>query len=504
MTRGQGLENTIKYAWAKQPNERYTIFDVPIFASFQDEKRGQVTQQELIDVVRNFEHDKAENYCYPRIHIGHHDGNQNQPGAGYMDNLTLKGNTIYADLVEVLPEVFQAIRAKLKYPGRSAEYNPEKKKILSLALLESQSSYFSFPLLDLEESENFTNQFNFNFPALFLQEEAEPIEHFQDAQAEWACRWQMIQKFQENFQEGCGCMDPNKEKDDTNDTNPSSQEKEPMVEKAPAEYKCQDDMGGLKDMMTRSLALQEDIQQKIAQIYEWEKTEHENMGDGLDNLGIENDEGNPDFSNNGESDSPVQSEPSKPMEGVKNPMKKPSSVPYQSEQIIAKAVGTINKAVMTLADRQEKFEQEIRQKFSSLDAQQSYSLEEKALQRFCDEQGLNFQEQSLIFKKFSSSADRKAYMDAITKVGTQMPRHPASRVTQMNFSTDENKLLQQYQQDPAAHQRACKALSYYQKVVGTATVDELRQFQSIWTKKPDMMVRYCAENDGAIEDIMGK
>lgn len=499
MARGQGLEHTQEYQWLKQPNGRYTVFDVPIFAMFQDEKRGEVNQQDLSAVIHNFQDDKLKNFRYPRIHIGHHEGNENRPGAGYLDNMRLQNETVFADLVEVTPEVFQAIRNKMKFPYVSAEYHPEKQKILSLALLESQSPYFSFPLLKLEDRQTTAANFDFGFPALRLQASPEDISHFQDAQAAWACR-DTVLRFQENFQ-GCPCMDDQeKDKDkktETEGASPSNEVKEPMTEEAPKQYKCQDDIVGMGDMMKRLLA-------KVEQIFAWEQAEHEG--------GMENELGEEGIEEPAKSVSEEQSEeefsanenpltPSKPMKGLDNPMKKPSSVAYQADRALLAAMQDINKSNRSLLTRVENMEKMI----TGIQTQQKYSMEEKNLQQFCDEHGLDFQEQSEVCKQFSSEKDRKAYMDAIVSSGVA-PRHPASRVAQKALLADSEKMIVQNFQhdDPATHKRAREALQFYNKVVNFGSEDEVSFFQGLWSDKPDRFVSYCAKNPGALEKMQIK
>lgn len=474
MSRGQGLENTQDRAWVKQPNGRYTIFNVPIFGEFQDEKRGQVTMQDLEEVVKNFQADKQDNYRYPRIHIGHHEGNENRPGAGYLDSFRVENGVVYADLVEVTPEVFQAIRAKMKYPYVSAEYHPDRKKILSLALLESQAPFFSFPLLKLEETQRVpAMMFNFGFPELRLQGNPEDIERFTDKQAAWACRWDTIMKFQENYQEGCGCMEDSEEKKDSKiDTNPPSETKEPMIEEAPKEYKCQDDMVGMKDMIARMLA-------KVEKIYAWEEEEHEGgMSDemGMDE-GQEMPEMNPEEQPN--NDFSATETPSEPMKGEENPMKKPSSVAYHMTPEVWKFMqeqAAMTRALIKKSDALDK-------KVAVLEGRQNFSSDEQKLKSLCDTHGLSFQEQSTVLRKFSSSQDRANYLGSLAML-KPMERHPAGAINlpaQSQMMTSEDKVLQKYQdRDSQQKQIAQEAYAKYRDVVSKETPENVKKFQKAW------------------------
>lgn len=148
--RGGGLEIEKTFAWIRQPNGNYTIFAVPIFSTFKDAERGEVTKNDLAAIVNNFLKLKRKNY-YSRAHIGHHENAENRPGIGYIDNLSIAGDYLLADIVEI-PEKYFIELKNLKYPYVSAEYNPIKKHVSTVAVCESQPSYFKFPILVLSPS----------------------------------------------------------------------------------------------------------------------------------------------------------------------------------------------------------------------------------------------------------------------------------------------------------------------------------------------------------------
>lgn len=465
MSRGQGLEHTKEYQWVKQPNGRFTVFNVPIFATFQDEKRGEVNEGDLASVIHNFQIDKLKNYRYPRVHIGHHDGNGNQPGAGYLDNLKLDGDMIFADLVEVTPEVFQSIRSKMKFPYVSAEYHPDKKKILSLALLESQAPFFDFPLLKLGAQQ--ASAVNFSFQ---LQETPEDISQFQDRQAVWACRDKVIQ-FQEHFQEGCGCMEDTEKKPE--DINPAGDEKKSMVEEAPQPYKCQDDIVGVKDMIARLAA-------QIEEIYQWEKSEHEGMDEGMGEEDMMGDEGmgeEPMPEENPEEEKEFsltggEPKPSLPMKGEKNPMKKPSSVAYQAPHDLVMVMQEVLRN-----------QRDFTKRLDRLENSQNFSTDEAKLKRLCDDSGLNFQEQANVLRKFSSARDRETYMTSLSML-KPMPRHPAGAMSlpaQSMMITPADKVMQKYQQEPEQiRQFAREAYDLYRGAIEQSNQEEAKKFQKSW------------------------
>lgn len=295
MPKGLGLENVKRFSWVEQPNGRYTIFSVPIFKVFRDEKRGEVSLPDLQDVVIHFEEDKGQNLRYPRIHIGHHESLENRPGAGYLDNFFIDGDTLFSDLVEIPGEIFQEIRNNLRYPYVSAEYNADKKKINSIALLESQTPFFQ------------------EFPLLTLANEPEIIQKYQECLEYWDERHDRIIKFQERE----AYMAENEEsKNDENEA--PMPEKDQMVEKPDEEYKCQLD-ADLGAKLDRLLSL-------VEEIHSWEQEEHEGQ------MGMKE-----------------EAVPSEPMPEEENDMNNPNSVAFQAQ--FSKFAKGIEKTVKEISHR---------------------------------------------------------------------------------------------------------------------------------------------------------
>jgi hypothetical protein len=186
------------YSWSSQPNGKYAIFDIPVFKLFKDDEKGELKKEDALEIIRNFQADVEKNGYYPRVHIEHQTKEGSRPGAGFLDNLRFDGKEFLADIVEIPSEVFHKIK-KMELPYRSVEYHQEKKKILSLALLESTPSYFQFPLLALQEKGN---------------------EMDQEQKVNFSMRQKAILKFssKEKF---CGCkekmiMDKDKDKEEEN------------------------------------------------------------------------------------------------------------------------------------------------------------------------------------------------------------------------------------------------------------------------------------------------
>ena len=160
--RGKGLDITTKYKWIKQPNGRFTIFDVPIFKPYLTED-VKVEEADLKDSIQAFELKKEGGY-YPSIHLQHQELTDNSEcqHLGFLDNIHLDEESVMiADLVELDEETLQDIQ-NLKRAYRSLEFNPQKNEIVSLALMTSKPPHYKFPLLALkDEAED--DIYNLNF-----------------------------------------------------------------------------------------------------------------------------------------------------------------------------------------------------------------------------------------------------------------------------------------------------------------------------------------------------
>jgi len=150
-----------KYQWKLGDDGTYTIFNLPIFCFYNDKNRGKVDLSVGTTIINNFMRDKRDLGYYPRAFVGHHNivdkakATDNKVGAGFLDNINIKDTVFYADITLIPEKIFMDIMEENRYPYRSVEYNPEEKKILGMALLESQAPYFKFPILKLEETQVF-------------------------------------------------------------------------------------------------------------------------------------------------------------------------------------------------------------------------------------------------------------------------------------------------------------------------------------------------------------
>jgi len=134
-----------KYPWTKEADGTFTIFNVEVFMTHDDEM-GCVTPDVGARIVQNFKRSIDAGHLH-RVHEGHHaKGVENRPAAGFLDNLRFDGEFFWADLAEIPPGIFSKIQRKT-LPFRSVEYDDKKEKIETLALLESRPPHFELPAL---------------------------------------------------------------------------------------------------------------------------------------------------------------------------------------------------------------------------------------------------------------------------------------------------------------------------------------------------------------------
>ena len=141
-----------RYKWRQQSEggtTRYQIYSIPIITL--DEGR-KVTEDTLQSAVEIFSKDKKQGYL-PRVFLGHHSKlvDEEREGVGFLDNLTLLDNTIYADIGGITENGWYQLRTGA-YTYVSVELY--KNEILGLALLSSSPPYFKFPPICLEEKES--------------------------------------------------------------------------------------------------------------------------------------------------------------------------------------------------------------------------------------------------------------------------------------------------------------------------------------------------------------
>lgn len=150
------------YRAIEQEDGTYTIKDVEIFLAYDDprmepkriDERG---LQELIDTFNEFKNNVSQRFgpdkrFLPSVHIGHHEKGvrRDQAGVGLLDNLYQHNGVLYADIVNIKPDMMKQIAAG-RWPHRSLELVGDKSgnmRITSLALLESRDPYHKLPIMD--------------------------------------------------------------------------------------------------------------------------------------------------------------------------------------------------------------------------------------------------------------------------------------------------------------------------------------------------------------------
>jgi len=145
------------YRHEEQPNGNFTIFSVPIFSAHVEERSGgdrEFNARWLSSAVKQAIKRQDEGYMAP-LHVSHHGSGSEVKGAGqcrmtHVADVVHDGRkvkTIFADLVNVKPEIFERI-AKGELVYRSVEIlDVDKPEIDSLALLDHETPFFRFPLL---------------------------------------------------------------------------------------------------------------------------------------------------------------------------------------------------------------------------------------------------------------------------------------------------------------------------------------------------------------------
>lgn len=151
-----GVDLIHSYRAEKQPDGNFTIQGLDIFKATtrKNPRTGDMDvfdEQWMLDAIRNFDELKADGYL-PPAHVGHHsESGVNRPLAGHIGRLWVDKDkkgvpTLFADVVDVPPDVFQQLAQK-RLPYRSIEVNrPASKQVSSLALLESEVPFHKMPL----------------------------------------------------------------------------------------------------------------------------------------------------------------------------------------------------------------------------------------------------------------------------------------------------------------------------------------------------------------------
>lgn len=156
-----GADIAGSYRAEKLDNGNYAIRNVDIFRAT-TRTNPATGASDIFDgawlrgAVQRFEERKVSDQYLPPVHIGHNGPGKQTKFAGHLDNLRLKDGDVpvlYADIVEIPPQVFAEIAAR-RIPYRSIEINkPTETEVSSLALLDTQVPYHKMRLLRVDVPE---------------------------------------------------------------------------------------------------------------------------------------------------------------------------------------------------------------------------------------------------------------------------------------------------------------------------------------------------------------
>lgn len=196
MTWSVAFRNTFSHAYEaeRQSNGNYTIRAVPVLPAVDGAKGVALTSGWLKRAAARILHRKYSQGYLPRVHVEHlGDVAGVNRAAGFMDNpavrpLMLDGrlvDTIFVDLVEVPPDVFEEIKS-LRLPYRSAEVpSTGEEELKSLALMQTFPPYFKLPVTCVWEQPSTTGgRVQFKEDVCMGFETEEPDE--QDQKTEYA------------------------------------------------------------------------------------------------------------------------------------------------------------------------------------------------------------------------------------------------------------------------------------------------------------------------------
>ena len=116
--------------------------------------------------LKYFEAEKMDEYMPPAF-IGHEEipGKETE-AIGFLDNLKLIGETVYADILKVPAEIFKKLKER-SFPNRSVELHPKTGQIMGLAFLGKTRPYHKLPLMEFRDEEIDVEHIDFEGDDLF-------------------------------------------------------------------------------------------------------------------------------------------------------------------------------------------------------------------------------------------------------------------------------------------------------------------------------------------------
>ena len=402
--RGQGIELKERYKWCVQPNGKLTVFDVPIFSVFSDEEKGSLNQRDLREIIQNFARDRTEGF-YPRIHEKHQeaDGVENATGIGFLDNLYERGGVIFADLTEIEEGFRKSLNAgagPCRLPGRSVEFNPVRKSIDGLAMLESRPPFFRFPVLALEKEPIKLDMAH----RQFCDNRAKTL---QKGENMW-----FTTKRKKCPDKTCTFQEEGRDAQGPPETTEGKPERYCKYQAGEEEGEG----GGIQQQLGEMIGL-------LKQLLSAE--EEEGMGE--EGMG---EEGMPEEEEVG--------------------MEEPSSVAMQSSAV--RAIDKQLKSMQIFQEREAKF---LRERVAKLEGGQATTRFQGELEAICETApNLNFKALSTTLEGFSSTKDKENFLTFVEMQADTYSQHQITdQVKQFGCRASKDKVMRQFQDKPAGIQK---------------------------------------------------
>lgn len=445
--RGAGIDLAKRYEWIKQPNGAYTILDVEVFGLYEDAERGKLDEETARQVLRKFWHDR-NNGQYSPVHLYHNeDGTtDNRKKVGFIDNLRFDGRLFWADLCEVPSDMIEALKGqKSKYPYRSVEYNPEKRQIEGLALLESRRSYFDFPLLALRE-----------VPKIMPDK-------FQDFMNGRAIKFQAGSDCTKD-KSFCGSCDKKSTCQKFTDDNDADD-----VGKMP-----EDDS---KEGLDVAKFEEENNMMPTGGAPEDTASSQEPIGDG-EPTGLEPE---------GDAAPPWAQELTQSIAEIKQVLR----MLIETDQEVHEGAEEKTPAPVAMQSDGGHYFQSIERRLAKIENEKRNRAHMTRLQSLCDAYGYDYETESQILQKFQGS-EKVVYLDSLEIKG-EAGAHPMAAMLANTKFQSADTVLQKFQNEPAAVRKVAKrALQDYRDTVRMNNA-QAKKFQAMWPTPESWVVNAVEE-----------
>lgn len=485
--RGEGIHPRTRYKWAKQPNGKITIFDVPIFAPFRREytkESGEVVTEEITaedfpSICREFETEKRTGH-YPRVQIGHQDDYSavNSPGVGYLDNLHVQDDMLWADLVEMKPSCHvQLLEGEIPY--RSVGFNPARGEhgvIENLALLESRTPYFRLPMMFLEK--------------LPLKATSQQISAFESRG--------VILKFQEDKQ----LFKKKKQVGDSEVLPPEVPSEEEEFEENLDEVVDDVDIDDVDDVEEETEPSMSDCMDRLDLVLKNVDMLSSRIA-GIEKFIFEEDE------DESEDEEPEDFEGGDLPEDEKNAVDSndPAPIAFRSQEKTMKFSSEAGKAISATLQEMRKFQQEqaknMDKRLAAIEGARQTTKHERRLKMICDANSqIDFESHRSQLLKFNAKG-REHFLDYVEVSAQRHDEHPAT-ASLRTFRADQKPAagadyMQAFADKPVQLRKvATQAQGEYRETVNQFNESKARNFQTLHPTEKGF-VEYCVN----MEEEMG-